>query len=266
VAIADLSYGHDGVTHPGVSRGTVAGIIPYCQDCAPPLFVIDPTAPNFVSATPAAPVAVPTPPATPPGALVADSFSRAKMTLVFNGKGGLGATETGSEGSKQWLSSDSAGSPQSFGLLNGVGVSLGNRTAITWVPVSAADIDVRVERKRGKWGSGHNTGLSFRVSDAANYFFAYSSSNGTETSLTLGYFESGVRHELASGLALPSGWTTLRVLTRTSGQIDVFADQTLVLSLNSPVLANASGAGIYNDGPGLGLTNRWDNFWVFHAP
>jgi hypothetical protein len=32
------------------------------------------------------------------------------------------------------------------------------------------------------------------------------------------------------------------------------------------VLSNATGAGLYNNAPSLGLTNRWDNFTVYAAP
>lgn len=267
-AVADLSQGYGGATHTGVVRGTLAGILFNCENCAPPLFVIDPGAPNFVTATAPAPLFVPTPPPVPAGALVSDSFSRPNATLVFNGNGGLGATEAGSEGSKVWLTGESAGSRQPFGVLNGVGVLLANKTAVAWVPIASANLDVRVARRRGVWKSGANTGLSFRASDSSNYFFAYTSDNVTtgQSNLSVGYFQDGVRHELTSGIALPADWITLRVITQSSGAIQVVADGTLLTSLNSPLLANANGAGLYNNGPGLGLTNRWDNFSVFAAP
>ena len=59
---------------------------------------------------------------------------------------------------------------------------------------------------------------------------------------------------------MPANWTTLRVVTRNSGDLKVYVDGSLVFSTTSPVLASATGAGLYNNSAGLGLVNRWDNF------
>ena len=83
--------------------------------------------------------------------------------------------------------------------------------------------------------------------------------------LTVGYYDGGVRTILAEGLPLPALWTTLRVRTSGTGVIQVYADSELIYSTSNILLSNAKGMGLYNAGPGLALTNRWDNFRVFAA-
>jgi hypothetical protein len=173
-------------------------------------------------------------------------------------------------GPKIWQTSEGAGEPQPFGILNGHGVVLTNATALAWVDSGsrATDFDIRVDRRPGKYGTGHNTGISFRVVDSNNYFFAYSS-DGADASqaqtLTVGNYVSGLRTVLASGVSAPAAWTTMRVVTTGAGAVLVYADSTLLYSTSSSLLANSDGMGLYNNGPGLGLTNRWDNFRVFVA-
>src|SRR4029079_2872532 len=161
----------------GVPRGTTAGILGDCGSCPPPQFVIDPTAPNFVTGVASQPVGVPAPLAVPDGALVFDSFSRSNSTYMFGGKGGLGSTEGGAAGPQVWQMT--AGSDQllPFGILNGRVVLLGDDTAVCWVNTrsTSGNLDIRVSRYHGRWGSGIDTGLSFRVVDQANYFFANTS-------------------------------------------------------------------------------------------
>ncbi len=269
--VADLSRGHDGVAHPGWLRGTTTGIINYCETCPSPKFVIDPSAPNFATGTPPQPVFVQTPPAMPGGAMIFDSFSRANSTLVFGSNGGLGSTEGGSGGAKVWQHNGNPGLPQPFGILNGRAVLLGNDTSVAWIvtgPLSGS-LDVRIDRRPGRWGSGKNTGLSFRVIDAQNFFFAYTAEVGGAPGsqiLKVGYYSNGQRVNLATGAAMPSTWLTLRTVTSANGDLLVFADHTLVYSTNSSLMATATGAGLYNNSAGLGLVNRWDNFKVFNVP
>jgi hypothetical protein len=104
-----------------------------------------------------------------------------------------------------------------------------------------------------------------------NNFFAYTldDQNGPSRpkTLSVGYYQSGVRTNLISGIAMLSNdWKTLRVITTQSGSIKVYANSELLYSTTSPVFASAGGAGLYNHAPGLGLTNRWDNFTVLHIP
>jgi len=104
--------------------------------------------------------------------------------------------------------------------------------------------------------------------DQANYFFAYTSDSVASPGnqfLNVGNFVNGSRSMLASGLLIPSSWTTLRVVTRANGSLQVFIDATLVYSTNIAALANASKAGLFNNSGGLALVNRWDNFMVFDA-
>jgi hypothetical protein len=269
--VADLSAGYNGSSHEGIPRGTTAGIIFDCNGCPPPQFVVDPTAPNFATGVPPQPVNLPTPVNPPAQVLVFDSFSRPNSTYVFGGNGGLGSTESGSTGPQPWETNQVAGSPQPFGILNARAVLLGSSTAVAWVPTGsiAGNVDVRVNRYKGRWGSGIHTGVSFRVMDAANFFFAYTADSGSDSQnkiLDVGYYQGGNRVDLAQDLPIPAEWTTLRVVTRSSGDIDVYIGDTLIYHANQPALASALGAGLFNDSAGKGLINRWDNFTVFEAP
>lgn len=51
----------------------------------------------------------------------------------------------------------------------------------------------------------------------------------------------------------------MRVVTIGAGMVLVYADDTLVYSTSNSLLSNSDGMGLYNNGPGLSLTNRWDN-------
>ena len=269
--VADLSRGYNGVSHSGWVRGTTAGILYDCGSCPPPQFDIDPSAPNFAANAAPSPVSLPSPAAVPSGALVFDSFSRANSTYVFGSRGGLGSTEGGSAGTQVWQTNQAAASPQPFGILNSIAVLLGNDTAVAWVQTGSAtgNVDVRVDRRRGRWGRGIHTGLSFRVVDANNFFFAYTTDAGDTPNgqiVKIGYYLGGQRVDLATSAALPANWTTLRVVTTNAGVLQVYADDTLVYSTSSSLMATATGAGLYNNSSGLGLVNRWDNFTVFNAP
>ncbi len=268
--ITDLSpNGHEGKPHTGVRRGTKNGMLQGCDGCPVPQFVVDPTAPDFSNPDdPGQSVTQQQPPTpAPPDALVFDSFTRANSTYILGGQGGLGATESGPLSPLSWQTNVGAASPQPFGILNGRAVLLANAASVAWVnPVGAsAGLDVSVNRRPKTLGTGQNTGLSFRVLDASNYFFAYTSEGTTQADpkkLTVGYYLDGVRTDLATNLQLPNDWMTLRVETRADGKIKIYLSQQLAYSTTSAVLVNATGAGLYNNGPSLGLTNRWDNFTI----
>lgn len=271
VNVADLSRGYNGVSHGGRARGTSAGILFDCGGCPPPQFVVDPSAPNFAANTAPSPVSVPSPAAVPSGALVFDSFSRANSTYLFGSRGGLGSTEGGSAGTQVWQTNQSSASPQPFGILNSIAVLLANDAALAWVQTGSATgkVDVRVDSRRGRWGRGIHTGLSFRVVDSNNFFFAYTSDAGGAPNsqvIKVGYYRNGQRVDLATSAALPGTWTSLRVVSTDAGELKVYVDNTLLYSTNSALMATATGAGLYNNSPGLGLVNRWDNFTVFNAP
>lgn len=270
--MADLSFGQGGQYYVGLLRGWTPGVIEPCLTCPKPEFVQDATAPNFADpANPGRPPApVDTPAAVPQNALVFDSFSRANSTYALGGTGGLGSTEGGTDGPLAWRTGVAGAAPQPFGILNGRAVPLANNTALAWVDAGNRDLDISVSRRPGLYEAGQNTGLSFRVADASNYFYAYTSEGITRSDakiLTVGYYLNGVRTDLVTGVSMPtpqSPWLTLRVVTKSDGTILVYADGTLVCSTASNVLTDATGAGLYNNAPGLGLTNRWDNFTVYH--
>jgi hypothetical protein len=105
--------------------------------------------------------------------------------------------------------------------------------------------------------------------DAGNFFFAYTAGTGdagNPRTLHVGYYLNGNRVDLTSAAAIPSDWTTLKVETANSGDLKVYIDDSLLFSTHNPLLASATGAGLYNNSQGLGLVNRWDNFTVFAAP
>jgi hypothetical protein len=270
-AIADLSLsGYLGRQHPGLVRSTANGVIGPCDGCPLPQFVVDPTAPDFSHPNnpgqPSAPID--NPGAVPGGALVFDSFSRRNSTYAFGGSGGLGSTEGGSSGTRAWQTNEDPSHPQPFGILNGRAVLLANTNALAWINTGSgiANYYISVDRHAGSSGTGRNTGLSFRVIDANNYFFAYTSGEDpSETQiLKVGYYQAGRRIDL-QGVSVPVTWTTLQVITGATGALRVYADDTLLYSTTIATMSSANGAGLYNNGPGLGLTNRWDNFTVFAA-
>ena len=269
--VADLSQGYGGRSRAGVLRGLTYGYFDPCTGCALPAFVVDPTAPDFINATAPPPTNAGAPAPVPTGALVFDSFSRANATYVLNGIGGLGATEGGTAGAKVWQTNRSASERQAFGILNGRAVMLGNETAVTWITPgsTSGNLEIQVNRNAGRNNSGLDTGLSFRVLDEQNFFFAYTSAGADAASarkLTVGFYLNGQRVNLASGINLPPSWTTLIVVTRTSGEFSVFAGNSLLYTTTNGNLVKATGCGLYNNSPGLGLVNRWDTFTVLDAP
>ncbi len=256
----------------GRLRGVGFGIVDPRQTYPLPRFLFDSGAPNASPITGPVPpsVGVDSPLPVPAGARVFDSFSRKSATFAFNGSGGLGSTEGGSQGPIGWR----LGFPRDrFGILNGRAVILSNfGEGIAWVPSgsTSGNLSVQVDRRAGAWGSGVDTGICFRVVDGSNYFFAYTGSLQPDLtgpgSLTVGYVQNGSRNNLITGEIMPNQWTTLRVVTTNNGDIKVFADQVLVYSTSSTVMSSASGAGIYNNSLGLALRNRWDNFTIRDAP
>ena len=271
--IADLSNYYRGQVHRGQLRGTLYpyGLLYDCPGCPLPKFVVDPTAPTFLSSpvNNSAPVAaVPLPPSK---TLIFDSFSRANSTYTL-GRGGLGSTEAGSQGPQPWQTSKTSTGLEPFGILNGRAVLLANEMALAWIRTgsSSGNLDIQVSRHAGTWGSGFDTGIAFRVSDSQNFFFAYTSGGENDPArsrkLTVGYYLNGVRTDLATNVSLEGKWTVFEVAGKSNGQISVLIDGASVYSVTSSVLVNATGAGLYSNGPSLGLLNRWANFTVYNTP
>lgn len=237
----------------------------------PPQYVIDPTAPTASPGGPPVPPidTSPTPPPTPTDALVFDSFSRRNSTYAFDGTGGMGSTEGGSAGPQQWQYDGQAGQPAPFGILNARAVMLSNEAHAAWVSTgdSTVNLDVRVNRQSTFRRAGISTGLVFRFQDTNNFFFAYTT-GATASTQTL-YVSSvidGSITPLASGVEMPLSWTTLHVVTLSTGSIEVYADETRVYSTFSDALIDATNAGIWNWGADQSLANRWDNFTVLGVP
>ena len=255
-ALQDMSLtGYRGVSHPGQLRGMIYGYGYPCPDCPLPKYVIDSTAPNFASPAPIQTKAAAAKPA-PADAIIFDSFQRSNATYILNGAGGLGAVELGN---KTWQYS-TGGNRQPFGILSGRAVLLTDERAVAWVNAATSDLSISVERFNGASGAGVDTGLAFRVVDASNYFFAYTSGG----KLFVGYYSQGARHDIAEADAA-GNWRTLRVITKADGTIQVYTND-LLYSGTNPTFSSATGAGLYNNEAGLGLANRWDNFTVKAAP
>ncbi len=266
---ADLSRGYNGSTHTGQLRGTVNGVLNPCPGCPLPQYVTDTTAPNFATNAPTQPASVPSPSPAPSGALVFDSFERENSTYLFDARGGLGSTEGGTAGQQVWQTYPELSGHKPFGILNGIAVLLGNTTSVAWIQTNSitGNLSVSAERHSRYWNSGISTGLSFRVTDEKNYFFAYTSGDLPDNqTLTVGYYMDGHRTDLTTGVSMPAAWTTLRVTTSNTGSINVYADGTLVYSTSSSALSSATGAGLYNNAPDLALVNRWDNFMIYDSP
>jgi hypothetical protein len=271
--IADMSNYYRGQAHWSRLRGTLYpyGLLSECPDCPLPVFVVDPTAPNFLNSPVNNSAPISSAPPAPSQAIVFDSFSRANSTYTLQ-NGGLASTEGGSAGPLIWQTNEIRTGRKPFGILNGRAVVLANERAVAWVQAgsSSGRLNVEASRKPGSWGSGYDTGLAFRVIDARNFFFAFTTGGENDPAsarkLTVGYYADGVRRDLATNVSLPTDWTVLGVRTNANGQINVFADGEIVYSAVIFLMSNATGAGLYSDGPGLGLLNRWDDFIVYNSP
>lgn len=274
--VADVSSGFGGETHSGQLRGVLGGVTG-ANEGSPPQFATDPTFPDIND--PVQPSGRTYSPVSPPAnALVFDSIERKNSTYAWNGFGGLGSTESGSEGPLEWSERNSPGPTdfKLFGILNEefVYLGVGNAIALAWVPVSSTDIDIRVSRKTSStYGSGVSTGIVFRYVDDQNYCFANTrgSSRGSQT-LGVGKVIAGVTSSMTGdNTACPASWETLRVVTNADGTYQIYCDATLLVDQsNSNLAATTIGAGIVAAGgsanfhsfPGYGLALRYRNFTV----
>lgn len=283
------SFLRPSLTVPDIAGG-LAGTLRGTGNTAPnpistyplPQFIFDPNAPNtFPDRRPTAPaVQVDTPSPAPAKAIIFDSFSRKNSTLAFDGLGGLGFTESGSTGVKEWQEAlVPGGSPTHgpFGTLNGRAVTLTNfaGASLAWVDPGPRTgyTKVSVSRTRGFWNTGLDTGLGFRIVDSANFFFAFTGSKtGTPAdlaparTLSVGYYENGVRHFLVNNITMPENWNNFMVVTTSTGDISIFVNDSLLYFTNNALMSNATGIGIFNYGTGLALLNRWDDFTVLDQP
>jgi hypothetical protein len=116
------------------------------------------------------------------------------------------------------------------------------------------------QQTRGRRGHA-SIGLAFRVQDQDNFFFAYA----YEGVLKVGYYLNGVRTELFSQ-SFSINWVMLRVITKSTGLIEVHVEECLLYSTSNPILSTSTKAGLYNNGAGMVLRNRWDEFTVLATP
>jgi hypothetical protein len=281
--VQDLSSGFpSGTQHLGRLRGMSGGVLLEQNNYPAPEYVIDTTAPNTLSRTAIAQPAgkVYTPVTPPGGALVFDSFQRKNSTYAFDRVGGLGSTESGSLGALAWVE---RGSPTTkrFGILNEKAVVLANfdgtySTTGYWAKVACgtANMDVRVSRNPGTYGSGISTGIVFRVVDDSNWCFAFTGGSlSTNQVLYAGEVVAGVVTYWVNGTVnLPSSWTVLRVTTLSTGAVVIYADATSLDSRTDTTNATGQGAGIMNApvfeaGAYRGtLAMRYKNFTVLPFP
>jgi hypothetical protein len=263
-SVSDLS----GNKHTGTLRSTACGYQFDCSGMPLPQFVSDPKAPNVNPFSTAPEPFNTTAPKLAPGTLIFDSFTRRNSTYMFDAPGGLATTENSPGGGRVWQYLGSDGKLLPFGILNGQAVALANRQSAAWVSTGdePANLDIRVDRRPGTWGSGISTGLIFRLMDESNFFVAYTSgTTATDQKLYISFYMGGILTKLVDGIQLPQNWTTLQVVTLESGVFTVYIDSIALYSNNTPYNSTGRGAGLWNNSPGLGLANRWDNFTVLRA-
>jgi hypothetical protein len=277
LTVPDFAGGRGGVLRAGWPVSNPVSTYPL------PQFVVDTGAPNT------SPVAGPSPPngkidvpaPVPQNAVIFDSFSRRSSNYAFNGRGGLGSTEGGSAGIKEWKTAGTGGSAtvpafyESFGLVNGKAVVLNDTGygCLAWVETGSTTgyLFASVSRNPGFYKSGLDTGIAFRVVDPSNYFFAFTYGDRNSPNarrLIVGYWLNSQINYLITGggVPMPESWTSLQVITTSAGDIQVLADGTLVYSTSTSILANAKGIGLFNFSGEYALSNRWDNFTVYDHP
>lgn len=275
ITVQDLAGGRMGTI-----RGTGFGAASPLSTFPLPKFVIDPAAPNTSPVTgPVTPEGkIDAPAEVPKDAIIFDSFSRRSSTYAFGGRGGLGFTEGGSAGIKEWkVAATGAASNGSFfsafGILNGQAVVLSDSPygCLAWVETGATTgyLFTGVSRNPRFYKTGIDTGVAFRVADSSNYFFAFTYGdpvNEKARKLIIGYWLNSQITYVAKDVVMPASWTKLQVVSTANGKIEVYADTTLVYTTTSSVLADKTGAGLFNFSGEYALANRWDNFVVYDRP
>ncbi len=242
-----------------------------------PAFVDDPTMPDYdLTVGIVQPITtVPTPPATPPGAKIFDSYSRANLSLAFGQNGGLGSTETGSLGSLPYTLEvwgnygGGVGVLGRAGIQNGRAVNLDRFPWIAWMNNDSSNMDVRVDRAKGNYNYGKNTGIAFRVLDHKNFLFVATWGN-TARYLRVGKVINGVQTDIVwsagNGTALSATFTTLRVVASGDTVTTYYdngaggwiqTDQQTIADLDT-----ATGVGITQPYVSESGIFTWDNFTV----
>ncbi len=205
--------------------------------------------PNWVPGDIITPTYADTPPATPVGAKVFDSFSRADKTMVFynDGENRVGSTESGSLGPLVW-------SNQQWCIRDGRLAYPYNLIDYIWVDAAGtADAEIRVSRIPNDYC---HTGIILRFVDSSNYVFIKAYPNQIETRTMIGGVNTAL--DIDSGFA--TNWTELKAVF-SGTTLNVYKDGVL---LQGPLTIPASAAtkhGCFAPDTGGGI-NRFDNFTI----
>ncbi len=262
--------GGDSSINDGFGKNVMASLYPlpkWVQDAAAPTAQFD-AAPSVPASAPLAPLAAPS------GALIFDSLNRPDSTFAFEGSPTLGSTESGSLGPRAWqynapVVSDGKGDGAfRWGVFKGRAVALGGPGfQVAFVDAATANQDVRVDRRGypAAYSDGR-TGLSFRVQDGDNFWYA--ASDGTrpdQQTIRWGYYQAKTRVSLSSAAA-PATWTTLRAVANGT-TITIYCDATQIATLSNSQFASATKAGLFMDDFGNGHSGvaRFDNFTVLSS-
>lgn len=215
----------------GVDRGMPSNNLPSWPT---PVYVIDPSAPFNLDKEPTWPTGPAlTPPATPVGARIFDSFSRAHNLRAFQGNAvTLGSTESGSLGPLPWTTFAVPGGPKAtafMGVLSGRAVYLEpNQFGGSFVDNGQADMDVRLDR-RTLTGDPATAGVVYRYQDSGNFRFAMIWREPGFDHIRIGMWVAGFEAFIDGAvgftdfLAPNQTWTTMRV-TCAANTITVYVD------------------------------------------
>ena len=253
--IRDYGAGYGGRTHDGLLLGTDQATGGSRRPSG--LWVRDPTCPlrNDIAVIPAR--TVPTAPATPSGAKVFDSFSRAASILCWQAAPSLGSTETGSLGPVAWQIPAEAA--VKWGVFDGRAVFQGSGYGRAWVATGSDTQDVRVDRHLD-FGL-HETGLMCRVTDGNNHFAVFTSGAQSAGAIVVDQLGGVGAGRLATWAAPATAWQTLRAVF-SGTTLTVFCDATQVGQLTGVTAhQTAQGAGLYSYWD-PSTARRWDNFTV----
>jgi len=249
----DASSGFEGMLHHGVPQAQDS-VLSAGEVTAP---FIDNDLPTFDPEDIIYGDYVPTPPATPVGAIVWDSFSRANVNYLTTREPTWGNTEAGSAGVQTWTALDGSSFPTITGaIVNGVAFIYNSLTGGT-VATGTLTQDVRVDRIPEAYGE---TGLYIRYKDANDYYFV----QGTDTNVHVEKREAGVTTSV--DYTVSAGWTTLRA-TASGTSFNFYVGDategtfTLAGSFTGTNTAGATRAGLGRYG-GNKLVYSFDNFLV----
>ncbi len=211
----------------------------------------------------------------PGGARIFDSFARADQTYAHSAIPTLGSTEGGSRGALAWtqfvLSTSGTGLlPSRWGIFNGRAVCFEPyQPSGAVVDNVAADMDVRVTRRKGTWGSGE-TGLVFRYIDNQNWWSIYYTNrpdSGNDGIFFYGYWEAGSWTRVGYVIvAADVAWSVLRV-TVVGDTITFYTDSTQRATFSNSKFSGATKVGIGTASDVFPSSQsslaRWDDFTVY---